>query len=94
MHNMPNSRLHILLLVAIIVVVGCANATFVYYGGHVYCRLSSNGANGTTKTEILPVKNVDMKLMERDGWFFYFVTAPYPKAARGGRIETCYLASF
>jgi hypothetical protein len=66
MLGLPNSLfLPIVLLVTIF--VGYANSFSVDYSGHVYCRLSKNEANGTA---ILPLKNVDMKLMEEDSWFF------------------------
>jgi hypothetical protein len=68
---MPGSNSLLLLNVMVtIFFVGSANSTIVSYQGHVYCFVATYGANGTSNMVELPVNNVDMKLMEEDGWFF------------------------
>jgi hypothetical protein len=66
-HSLPNSLL-LLIVLLVTIFFGNANSTFVHYSGHVYCNVST--ADGKSSS-VLPVKNVDMALMEADGWFFY-----------------------
>jgi hypothetical protein len=73
MPGLPNS---LLLFVMVAIFCGYANSTFVNYTGHVYCNVSTaDGSSNTTEGSILlPVKNVDMTLMEIDGWFSFRLT--------------------
>jgi hypothetical protein len=73
-HSLPNSLL-LLILLLVAIFVGCVNSTFVHYTGHVYCNVSTADETSNSNTAegslVLPVKNVDMTLMEADGWFFF-----------------------
>jgi hypothetical protein len=66
----------LLILPLLAIFVGSANAIFdpilVNYTGHVYCTLAIDDGSETFNlkgTLLLPVKNVDLTLVEMDGWF-------------------------